>query len=200
MKNLFQNTRKPEGLGGRIMLNMMNAGHAMLSKWGLSHIALDREDDVLDVGCGGGANISALLTMCRRVSGLDYSSMSVEKAISVNSVAVASGRCSIVQGDVQEMPFEECSFDAVTAFETVYFWDDMLRSFAEIRRVLKPGGIFLICNESDGTKKSDERWLEKIEGMTIYSSADLSGLLESAGFANIKVYNKKGWICVTARK
>ena len=45
------------------MLNMMNAGHAMLSKWGLSHIALDREDDVLDVGCGGGANISALLTM-----------------------------------------------------------------------------------------------------------------------------------------
>ena len=182
------------------MLNMMNAGHAMLSKWGLSHIALDREDDVLDVGCGGGANISALLTMCRRVSGLDYSSVSVEKAISVNGVAVASGRCSIVQGDVQEMPFEECSFDAVTAFETVYFWDDMLRSFAEIRRVLKPGGIFLICNESDGTKKSDERWLEKIEGMTIYSSADLSGLLESAGFANIKVYNKKGWICVTARK
>ena len=36
----FQNTRKPEGLGGKLMVTMMNHGHASLSAFGLQHIAI----------------------------------------------------------------------------------------------------------------------------------------------------------------
>lgn len=53
----FENTRKPQGFGGKLMTKMMNIGHAKLSQWGFSNISVNPDAAVLDVGCGGGANI-----------------------------------------------------------------------------------------------------------------------------------------------
>ena len=55
--NFFENTRKPQGFGGKLMTKMMNIGHAKLSQWGFSNISVNPDAAVLDVGCGGGANI-----------------------------------------------------------------------------------------------------------------------------------------------
>lgn len=58
----------------------------------------------------------------------------------------------VLQGSVAGMIFAAGWFDLVTAFEAVYFWPDLPRSFREVYRVLKPGGTFFICNEcSDDT-------------------------------------------------
>ena len=116
------------------------------------------DEDVLDCGCGGGANLAQLLRLLPegRVTGLDYSPISVEKAREVNRAAIDAGRCTVVQGNVLELPFESSSFDVVTAFETVYFWPELVRCFAEIHRVLKPGGVFMITNEATGRTKSHE--------------------------------------------
>lgn len=43
------------------------------------------------------------------------------------------------------MIFTDASFDAVTAFETIYFWPDLPKCFREVYRVLKPGGTFCGC-------------------------------------------------------
>ena len=51
----FDNTRKPTGLGGRIMVSMMNIGHRSLADWGLKYLKLNNDANVLDCGCGGGA-------------------------------------------------------------------------------------------------------------------------------------------------
>ena len=42
-------------------------------------------------------------------------------------------------------------YELATAFETIYFWPGLEKCFAEVARILKPGGIFMIVNESDGT-------------------------------------------------
>ena len=100
------------------------------------------------------------------------------------------------------MPFDEESFDCVSAFETVYFWTDLEKSFAEVNRVMKSGGTFLICNESDGTNSKDKKWAKKIGGMNIYNEKQLHTALEKAGFFNIKSYAnaKKHWLCIVANK
>lgn len=49
----FQNTRKPEGLGGKLMVTMMNHGHASLSAFGLQHIAIQENASCLDLGAEG---------------------------------------------------------------------------------------------------------------------------------------------------
>ena len=99
------------------------------------------------------------------VKGVDYSPVSVEKAKKVNEDAILNGRCVILQGNVADLIFAAEQFDLVTAFETVYFWPDLLQSFREVHRVLKPGGMFLICNECGGDNEKDENWTEKIDGM-----------------------------------
>mgnify|MGYP000220098895 CR=1 FL=1 len=59
--SFFENTRKPQGFGGKLMTKMMNIGHSRLSQWGFSNISVNPDAEVLDVGCGGGANIAVWL-------------------------------------------------------------------------------------------------------------------------------------------
>ena len=198
----FDNARKPTGLGGRIMVSMMNIGHRSLADWGLKYLKLNNDANVLDCGCGGGANIKKLLKLCPNgfVKGIDYSPVSVAKANKVNRGAVSIHRCVVLQGNVADMIFASEWFDAVTAFETVYFWPNLLQSFKEIYRVLKSGGTFLICNESNGDTDKDEKWTKIIGGMTIYKDAELKTYLEQAGFHEVQIHKKKSWLCIMARK
>ena len=79
--SFFENTRKPVGLGGKIMVAMMNFGHSAMAEWGLRFLKPAPDAMVLDCGCGGGANIKTLLKLCPngKVQGIDYSAVSVEK-------------------------------------------------------------------------------------------------------------------------
>ena len=43
----FENTRKPQGFGGKLMTKMMNSGHAKLSQWGFSNISAKSDAEVL---------------------------------------------------------------------------------------------------------------------------------------------------------
>ena len=80
--SFFENTRKPVGLGGKLMVAMMNLGHGPVARWGLRFLRLAPNAKVLDCGCGGGANIKRLLEKCPHgvVKSVDYSPVSVEKA------------------------------------------------------------------------------------------------------------------------
>ena len=62
--SFFENTRKPVGLGGKIMVTMMNFGHSAMAAWGLRFLQPAPDARVLDCGCGGGANIKTLLKLC----------------------------------------------------------------------------------------------------------------------------------------
>ena len=64
--SFFENTRKPVGLGGKIMVVMMNFGHSAMAEWGLHFLQSAPDAMVLDCGCGGGANIKKLLQLCPR--------------------------------------------------------------------------------------------------------------------------------------
>ena len=201
--SFFENTRKPVGFGGKIMVAMMNSGHGAMADWGFTHITIPADAAVLDAGCGGGANIKKLLDKCPKgtVKGIDYSEVSVEKSRKVNAKAIGLGRCEVLQASVADLPFDENSFDLVTAFETIYFWPGLADCFREVYRVTKPGGTFFICNESNGETNKDDKWVEKIGGMTIYNASQILTALNQAGFTDAKANkNSKGWICVTARK
>ena len=200
--SFFQNTRKPEGFGGKIMVAMMNVGHSAVARWGLQFLNAAPDAKVLDCGCGGGANMKRLLKKYPQgiVKGIDYSSVSVKKARRLNRAAIQEGRCVVWQGSVEHIIFAKDWFDIVTAFETVYFWPDLPQCFLEVWRVLKPGGIFLICNESNGDTDKDEKWTRIIGGMTIYKDTELEAYLEQAGFRDVQIHKRKSWLCVTARK
>ena len=141
-KKFVSQTRKPEGFLGKVMLSGMNSGHATMADWGLSHLPPITPEKAVDLGCGGGRNSGELLKKYPKaqVTAIDYSELSVEKAKAFNQAAIASGRCEVRQGDVSELPFPDGAFDLATAFETVYFWPGLDRCFAQVARILRPGG------------------------------------------------------------
>ena len=201
--SFFQNTCRPEGIGGKIVVHMMNTGHSSMAEWGFTHIKIQSEDVCLDIGCGGGANIRKLLEKSPygRVVGIDYSEISVEKSRKINKAGIESKRCEILQGDVMKLPFRDKTFDVITAFETIYFWPDISEAFKKVYKILKIGGTFMICNESNGENPKDEKWTKIIQGMKIYNSEQIKKSLENAGFTGIKVdKTKKGWICAVVKK
>lgn len=201
--SFFENTRKPDGFGGKIMVSAMNMGHKAMADWGFRFLEIPDSGSILDCGCGGGANIEKILREHPKatVRGIDYSAVSIEKSRKVNQKEIGRGRCEILQASVMELPFQEAQFDLVTAFETVYFWPDLPKSFREIFRVLKTGGRFFICNECSGDTDKDDKWTQRISGMTIYRDVQLKQTLSEAGFHNIRVQkNGKGWLCILAEK
>ena len=203
MKKFFSQTKKLEGFLGKMMVNGMNgASHSALADWGFGFIKKEKAALSLDCGCGGGANVKRLLERSEKAYGVDYSEVSVQKSRQTNAGAVSGGRCEIIRGDVCSLPFENESFDLVTAFETVYFWQNIGKAFSEIYRVLKNGGVFAITNESTGTDKTSVKFSQIIDGMNLYTGDDLKALLEKAGFTAIEIHSHpdKPWLNVTAKK
>jgi SAM-dependent methyltransferase len=106
--------------------------------------------DVLDVACGtGNASIPAAKAGAR-VTGLDLSPELLE--IARERSADAMVEIDFVEGDAQELPFEDASFDRVVSTFGHMFAPDHRRTAAEMRRVLRPGGaIAVACWTPEGS-------------------------------------------------
>ena len=203
-KNYVNQTRKPEGVLGKMMVNGMNGGHAKMADWGMSHLKMIKPEEIVDLGCGGGRNAGTLLKMypSAHVTAIDYSEVSVNKAAAYNADAIKQGRCDVRHGDVSALTLPEGKYDLATAFETIYFWPGLENCFVQVAKVLKPGGIFMIVNESDGKDKTGLKYEKIIDGMKCHTIEEISEALKNAGFGKVKSihYSSKPWICVIAKK
>lgn len=203
-KKFVSQTRKPEGFLGGIMLKGMNSGHAVMADWGLSHLPSLSPALAADLGCGAGRNAGELLRRYpqAKVLALDYSELSVAKAKAYNREMVEAGRCAVRQGDVSALDLPADSFDLVTAFETVYFWPGLEKCFGQVYNILKPGGQFLICNESDGTDAAGTKFAKIIDGMRAYTPEEIIQALRAAGFSQAESFHHTGkpWITIVAEK
>jgi SAM-dependent methyltransferase len=99
--------------------------------------------DVLDVACGtGNATIPAAKTGAR-VTGLDFAPALLE--VARERAADQMVEIDFVEGDAQELPFEDASFDRVLSTFGHMFAPDHARAAAEMRRVLRPEGAIAIA-------------------------------------------------------
>lgn len=203
-KDYVNQTRKPEGFLGKLMVFGMNGGHAKLADWGMSHLEGIAPASIVELGCGGGRNAAELLKRFpnAKLTALDYSETSVQKAKTTNKKAIAAGRCTVLRENVASLPFDGGSFDLATAFETVYFWPGLETCFAEVCSVLKPGGTFLICNESDGRDETGLKFEKIIDGMKCYTAEELTTALNAAGFSEVRTdhHPNRPWLAVVAGK
>jgi SAM-dependent methyltransferase len=100
-----------------------------------SHIT-DRRPRILDVGCGTGANL-LMLSKYGDAEGVDVS----EDAL---AFCRERGLKNVKLGAAEKLPYEDGTFDLVTALDVVEHLDDDLGGLREMRRVLRPGGRVLL--------------------------------------------------------
>ena len=177
---------KPEGEAGKQMLKRINHSHQALRDWGFPYIDWQPGMRILDIGCGGGAAIREMLDLSAGsvVSGIDYQQTSVDTTSETNREFLGT-RVDVRQGDAGDLPYDDGTFDLITAVETVYFWPDLPAALTEMRRVLKPGGMAVILNDACDPDGVD--WPETEVKLTIYRPEELTGFLADAGFRDITV-------------
>ncbi len=206
MFRLMNQFRRPTGRRGRFVAALMNRGHKSLTLWGLTHVKIEPNYVILDVGCGGGKTVSRLAEKAPlgKVFGIDYSADMVEYSKKVNKKLIAQNRVEIVEGSVEKTGFPDDFFDLVTAIETYYFWPIFSDALKEIMRVLKPGGHFLMVNEMVKDGVYNVKCAKTIEQAHVHLIPldEIKNTLEAVGFEDIQIFTKAGspWNAVLAKK
>jgi SAM-dependent methyltransferase len=203
---LIENASKPQGFWGKMMIRTMNKEHSSLTDWALGYLNVERDNTLLDVGCGGGKTLAKLCNMVGngKVYGVDYSDLCVQKSIKMNEKNVLCGKAKISQASVSNLPFADSTFDIVTAVETYYFWQDKLNDLKEISRVLKSRGKLLLVFEMLKSEDNPNKWtaIESTLDIKAVSEEEIKDILLRAGYENITTHTKSGtsWLCAIAEK
>ncbi|MBK8251846.1 MAG: methyltransferase domain-containing protein [Polyangiaceae bacterium] len=104
--------------------------------------------NVLDVGCGvghWGRTLLPHLPKTAKLTGIDYEASFAEKANGKALELGLSDRLSYRQASADALPFDNDTFDMATCQTVLMHLPDVPRALAEIKRVLRPGGLFLAC-------------------------------------------------------
>jgi SAM-dependent methyltransferase len=107
----------------------------------LGRIAATAPRRVLEVGAGTGVVTRALAAGCPATTSIvatDLNQAMLDHAASIGTARPVEWR----QADVMQLPFGDDAFDAVVCQFAVMFFPDKAKAFSEIRRVLRPGGVF----------------------------------------------------------
>jgi ubiquinone/menaquinone biosynthesis C-methylase UbiE len=206
MPDLMDQYKRPTGRRGRVVAALMNKGHEALTLWGLTHVNIEPDYVILDVGCGGGKTISRLaqLAALGKVFGIDYSADMVEYSKKVNKKLIAENRVEIRQGSVEKTGFADNYFDLVTAIETYYFWHSLPVALQEIKRVLKPERKLLVVNEmvKDGEYEIKHAKLIEKTQVRLFTLEEIRKIMQSVGFMDVQIFTKvkSPWNAIFAKK
>ncbi len=150
---------------------------------------------LLDIGSGlGGPSRYFAKEQGCRVTGIDLTSEYVAVANALAARVGLTGTVCYHQGSALALPFAAASFDGAYMFHVGMNIADKQKLFAEVRRVLKPGGIFGIYDvmrEAEGDLDFPVPWATTAETSFVGSEADYLSLLEGAGFSVRKIRNRK---------
>ncbi|MBZ9884556.1 methyltransferase domain-containing protein [Mesorhizobium sp. CA10] len=162
---------------------------------------------ILDIGCGAGG-ITLHLTATHgaaRATGFDVEKPVIETARRGVIRKGLEDRVSFVQPPPGPLPFTNASFDVVFSKDALLHVPDKDSLFAEIFRVLKPGGVFAASNwmiSHDGEPSPQMKAYIAAEGLSfaMASPARYAEAMRRAGFTDITVRDRNPWYREVARE
>jgi demethylmenaquinone methyltransferase/2-methoxy-6-polyprenyl-1,4-benzoquinol methylase len=114
---------------------------------------------ILDIGCGTGelARLLARHYGTTRVVGADFTRAMLENALDTSAGRPERGRLEFARATALRLPFADGSFDVVTNAFVARNLSDLSGAFRDVRRVLRPGGVFLTLEITEPTSTTVNR-------------------------------------------
>jgi arsenite methyltransferase len=154
-------------------------------------------DSVLDLGSGAGNDCFIARTIVGetgKVTGLDFTEEMILKA-KQNLAKTGFKNIEFIQGDIEEMPVPDSTFDVVISNCVLNLVPDKQKAFAGLFRVLKPGGHFCISDVvlsgalPEGLKEVAEMYAGCISGAT--EKQEYLKIIEKQGFTQVEIQKEK---------
>jgi ubiquinone/menaquinone biosynthesis C-methylase UbiE len=190
----------PTGFGGKISTLIMNCLNRKLYGAVVENLNIQETDTILDIGFGNGYLVRKLSNEnLEKMYGIEISPDMLKVTADKSRLKIEQGKVELLLADVQNLPFENDLIDKIYTINTVYFWQDIHKGFAEIKRALKPNGVFLnvIYLKS---------WLDKLPitqyGFSKFTAEQIEKITTESGLKIeriLEIQSKKS-ICVIARK
>jgi ubiquinone/menaquinone biosynthesis C-methylase UbiE len=180
---------KPEGDTGRAVGEMLNRINADITAAVYQRLMLQAGYRILEIGFGNGRLLPALLALADNLAyvGLDRAETMVAEATAFNAEPVAAGRASFRLGSAEAIPCDDASFDRAFAVNVIYFWPDAVKALAEMRRVLRPGGLSVIAANVAMPGETPPPFVRAEFGFHRRDCDTLIALHRQAGFSEILV-------------
>jgi SAM-dependent methyltransferase len=150
-------------------------------------LGLDRGDVLVDLACGrGGPGMWLARERGTTLIGVDFSAEAIRQATARRGLFSLDRRASFSVGTLEATDLPDGVADAVICIDAFQFAADGVAGAAEMRRVLRPGGVVaLTCWEP--FDRTDPVVSERIR------RADLAASLTAAGFAQVVTQDKPDW-------
>jgi ubiquinone/menaquinone biosynthesis C-methylase UbiE len=118
-----------------------------LPAWVLDLLEVDPTDWVLEVGSGPGVGLelAAAKAYKGQVVGVDPSETMLEMARRRNRVQIEAGRVELRLGSVDQLPFDDATFDKAMTMNSLHLWPDPVIGLKEVRRTLRAGGRIAVA-------------------------------------------------------
>jgi ubiquinone/menaquinone biosynthesis C-methylase UbiE len=157
------------------------ASNRRRNAWAVSLLDVQRDDRVLEIGFGPGIALRELTAQAPEgyVCGLDHSAVMVHQAARRNAEGVRRGQVDLRLGSVESLPAFEVPFDKILAVNVTLFWDRPVEILADLRRVLRVGGLIAIAFQPRGPGATDET--------ARATGEELVTALRDAGFAQVRL-------------
>lgn len=185
----------PRGIGGRIVMAVMNRQNAQMYEATERLLRPRNDDTVLDIGCGNGIMLERIAHArdCHLI-GTDIS----EDALEIAKRQLAGTNVELLRCPVDDMPLEDATVDKALTINTIYFWEDLASGFEEIARVLKPEGIFISTHY---TNRALESYSHTQFGYRMHAEEAVLSAAKDAGLAvQIKSIMDGRAYCVVGRR
>jgi SAM-dependent methyltransferase len=174
---------RPTGLWGRAagLLMAHRSSNRRRNSWAVSLLDVRRDDRVLEIGFGPGLAIRALSRLATEgyVCGIDHSQLMLRSARRRNAEGVRRGVVDLRLGSVAELPEFDEPFDKILAVNAMMFWGEPVARLAELRSLLRAGGLIAVVHQPRGPGATDETSAAK--------GRELAATLDSAGFTSVRV-------------
>lgn len=162
---------------------------------------------ILDIGCGAGGITLHLAVRhgAAHATGFDVEKPVIEAARRRAAMRGLQDRVRFVQAPPGPLPFTDAAFDVVFSKDALLHVADKDALFAEIFRVLRPGGVFAASNwmiAHDGEPSPEMKAYTAAEGLSfaMASPARYAEAMRRAGFSDIAVRDRNPWYREVARE
>jgi arsenite methyltransferase len=171
-----------------------------MNRLALAQLDVRPDDDVLEVGFGGGGLLALLLDATGgRVTAVDVSEAMVRRA---RRRFRGIERLQLRVASVEAIPLADASVDKACSVNSLYFWPDPAAAMRELARVVRPGGRLAIALEPPEELR---KWPGHRYGFRLFEETEVRKLMEEAGFTGIECAEGRGrrpdlFLCLTGER